>query len=82
MASLGLPIVNDNFYPEFYDVAPDDYSAPLQLLARSIEFTDPLSGAPRSFTSRRSLEVWAEASKPSEASVPSVTSVAPEPSTG
>jgi len=82
MASLGLPIVNDNFYPEFYDVAPDDYSAPLQLLARSIEFTDPLSGAPRSFTSRRSLEVWAEASKPSEASAPSVTSVASEVSTG
>lgn len=62
MASLGLPIVNDNFYPEFYDVAPDDYSAPLQLLARSISFTDPLSGDQRTFTSRRSLEVWAEAS--------------------
>lgn len=59
MASLGLPIVNDNFYPAFYDVAPDDYSAPLQLLARSISFTDPLSGAERTFTSRRSLEVWA-----------------------
>ena len=58
MASLGLPIVNDNFYPRFYDVAPDDYSAPLQLLARSISFTDPLSGEPRTFTSRRALDRW------------------------
>lgn len=58
MASLGLPIVNDNFYPRFYDVASDDYSAPLQLLARSISFTDPRSGEPRTFTSRRSLERW------------------------
>lgn len=63
MASLGLPIVNDNFYPELYDVAPDDYSAPLQLLARSISFTDPLSGAPRTFTSRRALEVWSQVSE-------------------
>lgn len=58
MASLGLPILNDNFYPSFYDVAPDDYSAPLQLLARSISFTDPLSGEDRTFTSRRTLEAW------------------------
>ena len=58
MASLGLPICNDNFYPRFYDVAPDDYSAPLQLLARSIEFTDPLSGERREFVSRRELSLW------------------------
>ena len=60
MASLGLAICNDNFYPRFYDVAPDDYSAPLQLLARSIEFTDPLSGQRREFVSRRQLSLWAE----------------------
>lgn len=58
MASLGLAICNDNFYPSFYDVPPDDYSAPLQLLARSIEFTDPLSGQRREFTSRRRLSMW------------------------
>ncbi|QBJ97305.1 pseudouridine synthase [Rhodococcus sp. ABRD24] len=56
MSSLGVPILGDNFYPEFYDVAPDDYSTPLQLLARSIEFTDPQSGAQRRFTSRRRLD--------------------------
>ncbi|WP_031936412.1 pseudouridine synthase [Prescottella defluvii] len=57
MSSLGLPILGDNFYPEFYDVAGDDYSAPLQLLARSIEFDDPFTGTRRRFESRRTLEV-------------------------
>ena len=67
MASLGLAICNDNLYPQFYDVAPDDYSAPLQLLARSIEFTDPLTGHRREFTSRRQLSLW-----PGESSVSSL----------
>jgi len=53
MNALGVPIVNDNFYPRIYDVAIDDYSAPLQLLARSIAFTDPFSGADRLFVSKR-----------------------------
>ena len=55
MSSLGIPILGDNFYPDFYDVAPDDYSTPLQLLARSIEFDDPVTGARRRFESRRAL---------------------------
>jgi tRNA pseudouridine32 synthase/23S rRNA pseudouridine746 synthase len=44
MASLGLGIVNDAFYPELLDKAPDDYARPLQLLARGIRFRDPISG--------------------------------------
>ncbi|MGW0043435.1 RluA family pseudouridine synthase [Rhodococcus sp. NPDC003348] len=56
--SLGIPIVGDNFYPTLHDIAPDDYSNPLQLLARSLTFTDPLSGRPRTFTSRRRLAAW------------------------
>lgn len=43
MASLGIGILNDRFYPDLLDEAPDDYANPLQLLARSIRFTDPLS---------------------------------------
>ncbi|RIJ77747.1 pseudouridine synthase [Nakamurella silvestris] len=58
MSALGIPIVGDNFYPRFYDVAPDDYTAPLQLLARSVTFTDPISGRPRTFVSGRRLEHW------------------------
>ncbi|GAA4489482.1 RluA family pseudouridine synthase [Rhodococcus olei] len=55
--ALGIPIVGDNFYPTLYDVAPDDYSNPLQLLARAVSFTDPLSGRPRTFTSLRRLSL-------------------------
>jgi tRNA pseudouridine32 synthase/23S rRNA pseudouridine746 synthase len=55
MASLGLPIVNDPLYPDVIDVAPDDFSRPLQLLAHSIEFVDPVSGHHREFVSRRRL---------------------------
>lgn len=57
MNSIGIPILGDNFYPEFYDVADDDYSTPLQLLARSIEFRDPFSGEQRRFESNRRLRL-------------------------
>ena len=33
----------------------DDLERPLQLLARSLAFTDPISGEPRRFESRRQL---------------------------
>lgn len=55
MASLGLPIANDPLYPNVIDVAPDDFSAPLQLLAHSLEFEDPLTGHQREFVSSRVL---------------------------
>ena len=55
MAALGLPIVNDGIYPTLTPEGSADYSQPLQLLAQSIAFTDPISGAPRHFTSQRTL---------------------------
>jgi tRNA pseudouridine32 synthase/23S rRNA pseudouridine746 synthase len=55
MAALGAPIVNDPTYPVVQARRADDYSAPLQLLAKRLEFLDPLSGAARSFCSVRSL---------------------------
>jgi len=55
MASLGLGIVNDAFYPDLLDKAPDDYAKPLQLLARGIRFVDPISGQPVEY--RSSLEL-------------------------
>jgi tRNA pseudouridine32 synthase/23S rRNA pseudouridine746 synthase len=51
MASLGLPIDNDPLYPEVRHVNPDDFRAPLQLVAHRLEFDDPISGRPRSFVS-------------------------------
>jgi tRNA pseudouridine32 synthase/23S rRNA pseudouridine746 synthase len=55
MASLGIPIWGDPLYPEVVDVAADDFSTPLQLLAQRIEFEDPRSGARREFVSKRRL---------------------------
>jgi tRNA pseudouridine32 synthase/23S rRNA pseudouridine746 synthase len=55
MASLGLGIVNDAFYPELLDKAPDNYTKPLQLLARGIRFVDPISGSPVEYCSRLEL---------------------------
>ena len=55
MASLGLPIHGDPLYPNVIDVAPDDFTAPLQLLAHSLEFDDPISGERRTFISRYRL---------------------------
>ena len=59
--SLGIPIVNDPFYPELLDTALDDFSRPLQLLARELTFTDPVDGRTRTFTSVRELSGWRDA---------------------
>jgi tRNA pseudouridine32 synthase/23S rRNA pseudouridine746 synthase len=56
MASLGAPILNDAFYPVALPCKGDDFSAPLQLLARAIAFDDPLTGEARSFASERELD--------------------------
>jgi tRNA pseudouridine32 synthase / 23S rRNA pseudouridine746 synthase len=56
MASLGVPILNDAFYPVALPCKGDDFSAPLQLLARAIAFDDPLTGEARSFASSRALD--------------------------
>lgn len=56
MAALGLPLRNDSFYPEITDPPEGDFSRPLQLLARSLEWVDPISGQRRYFESRRSLQ--------------------------
>lgn len=57
MSALGIPICNDGFYPGLQAYAEaDDFTRPLQLLARAIEFTDPCSGKPRRFESARRLE--------------------------
>ncbi|MFE5704516.1 pseudouridine synthase [Rhodococcus koreensis] len=55
MSSLGLPIEGDNYYPDFRRSEPGDFSTPLRLLARAIEFTDPRSGRVRRFESCRRL---------------------------
>lgn len=55
LAALGAPIVHDDFYPELREVADDDFSHPLQLLARRLRFNDPLDGRAHCYESRRQL---------------------------
>lgn len=55
LAGIGAPIVHDPFYPTLLDDAPDDFTRPLQLLARELRFTDPLTGAERRFHTRLAL---------------------------
>ena len=68
MNAAGLPLRGDRLYPALWPEpapdAPPDYRHPLQLLAREIAFTDPLTGAQRCFTSRRSLQATQEAATP------------------
>lgn len=58
MNSMGLPILGDPVYPEVTDPDPQDYRRPLQLLARVLSFTDPVTGATHRFESRRTLRAW------------------------
>ncbi|MFF5921441.1 pseudouridine synthase [Streptomyces flavochromogenes] len=55
MNALGLPILHDPIYPVVREDGPEDFRRPLQLLARTLEFTDPFTGAPRRFESRLAL---------------------------
>ncbi len=56
MAALGIPIRNDAFYPEVNDPPEGDFSRPLQLLAKELAFTDPISGKKLGFASQLQLQ--------------------------
>lgn len=56
MLALGVPIQNDPWYPFVQVDKGEDFSRPLQLLARAVEFVDPISGELRRFESRRALD--------------------------
>jgi tRNA pseudouridine32 synthase/23S rRNA pseudouridine746 synthase len=57
--ALGMPICHDQIYPVLKPELPlgmtPDFSQPLQLLARSLAFQDPITGEARQFESRQSL---------------------------
>ncbi|MFK4102251.1 RluA family pseudouridine synthase [Streptomyces sp. NPDC019531] len=59
MSSLGVPILGDPLYPVVTGpVADGDFRRPLQLLARVLEFTDPVTGREHRFVSPRVLRAW------------------------
>lgn len=57
MAGLGLPLWGDQFYPSVQrgPHEPENFQQPLQLLARALAFTDPVTGQTRQFESQRDL---------------------------
>lgn len=56
LCALGLPIEGDRIYPVLEPVETEvDFSRPLQLLAREIAFTDPVTGEPRRFVTSQRL---------------------------
>ncbi|MFC8429184.1 RluA family pseudouridine synthase [Streptomyces sp. NPDC057253] len=59
MSALGVPILGDPLYPVVTDPVPTgDFRRPLQLLARMLEFTDPVTGHEHRFVSPRMLRAW------------------------
>jgi tRNA pseudouridine32 synthase/23S rRNA pseudouridine746 synthase len=60
MAALGIPIRHDPYYPKQTSWPDDDFTHPLQLLAKTLEFIDPVTGEPRFFESQQALmpEWW------------------------
>ena len=63
MMKIGVPILNDKFYPTLLPelTSKDDsnlYKAPLQLLAKRLSFVDPITEQNMIFESNRCLESW------------------------
>lgn len=52
---LGIPIRHDSFYPTIQHKAPDDFSQPLQLLAKKLQFIDPITQHHFKFESLQNL---------------------------
>jgi tRNA pseudouridine32 synthase / 23S rRNA pseudouridine746 synthase len=57
MNALGMPILGDGIYPVLTPEGQIDYDNPLQLLAKSIEWVDPMTGETRRFETQRSLNL-------------------------
>ncbi|PIE69940.1 MAG: pseudouridine synthase [Deltaproteobacteria bacterium] len=59
LSGLGCPILNDRLYPDLLPKKTDTFNAPLQLVARRLRFTDPVSGKPVTYESDRQLSLAA-----------------------
>ena len=58
MLSLGMPMLHDNYYPELKPKRAPQSDKPLQLLAKSLSFFDPVTGSQHCFNSRFELSAW------------------------
>jgi tRNA pseudouridine32 synthase/23S rRNA pseudouridine746 synthase len=76
MSGLGVPILGDDFYPVLTEKPLGDFSRPLQLLASTLEFTDPVSGREHRFRTGltlRSFTSYAAWAGPEPAPAPAPT---------
>ena len=55
MQSIGHPIIGDNYYPSLQEKTADNYQKPLQLLAKKLQFNDPVTRSDRVFTAPNNL---------------------------
>ena len=55
MSSIGHPILNDRYYPFLQPKTDDNFSHPLQLLAKTLSFKDPVTHQRRDFRSSAEL---------------------------
>ena len=55
LSGLGFSILNDRYYPNLLPKEKSTFSDPLQLLARKIQFTDPVSLKSVTYESKRQL---------------------------
>jgi len=57
MQTLGWPILNDKYYPQLQPKSADNYSAPLQLLAKELQFIDPITQQSMDFSCNNNLSL-------------------------
>ncbi len=57
MQAIGYPILNDKYYPLLQPFSEDDYCAPLQLLAKEVQFIDPVTQKPMCFSHESNLSL-------------------------
>ena len=57
MQTLGWPLLHDKYYPTLQPEVADDYSKPLQLLAKELRFVDPVTQQFRVFSSNKELSL-------------------------
>lgn len=61
LCAIGSGVLNDALYPELWPAPKPGFENPLQLISRSLEFEDPLTGERHYFASRYALQ-WPPAS--------------------
>ena len=57
MQTLGWPLLHDTYYPTLQPKMADNYSCPMQLLAKELQFVDPVTQQHRVFSSHVSLNL-------------------------